>query len=339
MVLMSHGRGLLMEYFPSLQLLKFGGFLGVELFFVLSGFLIGNILLKIVSSEKLASGWFVRFWLRRWLRTFPNYLLFLMINIFIINSVRPAAQPDFIRYITFTQNFLSPQSNFFGEAWSLSVEEIFYFITPLIITILSFFICSKEKLIITALAIIFSLSLLLRVYYSAYLSFSFDEIRAVALLRLDSIMFGVAGAWMYSRGGYVRHFFCKAIPVFLIFLPMVIYIASVQDSKLDKFYLKVFFFDLTSLVCLAIIISGLRFNFNHFFSCVFGKLARWSYSAYLTNLPVLYLLYYLFPFGTKQHNGLLMWLAYIFLTFIFSAFVYRFYETFFLKFRDKNISG
>jgi len=337
MVLMSHGRGLLMEYVPSLQLLKFGGFLGVELFFVLSGFLIGHILLKIISDKELDSIWFLRFWSRRWLRTLPNYFLFLIINLSIINTVRPAAFPNLINYITFTQNLLSPQSLFFGEAWSLSVEEIFYLVTPVFITVLSMFITNKNKLIGATLITIFMFSLLLRVYYSFFLDYSFNDIRTISLLRMDSIMFGLLGAWIYSQEGVVHHYFCKIMPALLIFLPVVIYFSSIKDIALNVTFFKLFFFDIASIVCLAIIISGLNVKFNDGAAFLINKLARWSYSAYLTNLPVLYLLYYIYPFGTKMHCGLILWLAYIFLTFLFSALIYHFYECFFLRLRDKKV--
>src|SRR6476620_5473362 len=56
---------------------------GVQLFFVLSGFLIGGILLKEVTQKKFNSKSLINFWKRRWLRTLPNYYLFLIIFIII----------------------------------------------------------------------------------------------------------------------------------------------------------------------------------------------------------------------------------------------------------------
>ena len=59
------------------------GPIGVELFFVLSGFLIGGILIKIFDNTEFTFADVRRFWIRRWFRTLPNYWLILSINIII----------------------------------------------------------------------------------------------------------------------------------------------------------------------------------------------------------------------------------------------------------------
>ena len=78
LVVLSHGKFLLngtaLENFPFFKMLD-----GVDLFFVLSGFLIGGIILRTMSE-----GWNWRgvahFWKRRWLRTLPNYYFILLLN-------------------------------------------------------------------------------------------------------------------------------------------------------------------------------------------------------------------------------------------------------------------
>lgn len=105
---------------------------GVDLFFVLSGFLIGGILFDMgdnLSRPRIVLG----FWLRRWLRTLPNYYLFLGINILVW---LPFYRPNVVRhvvppYLVFLQNFGHRPDWFFVESWSLCVEEWFYVIFPL----------------------------------------------------------------------------------------------------------------------------------------------------------------------------------------------------------------
>src|SRR6478736_463243 len=66
--------------FPWIRMLN-----GVELFFVLSGFLIGGILIKTFnSSDSFGIETIGDFWIRRWFRTLPNYYLVLVLNIVVV---------------------------------------------------------------------------------------------------------------------------------------------------------------------------------------------------------------------------------------------------------------
>ncbi len=78
------GHGLMLEKantnFPWIRLIN-----GVELFFVLSGFLIGGILIKTFNDkENFGIKTIANFWVRRWFRTLPNYYLILIINIIVV---------------------------------------------------------------------------------------------------------------------------------------------------------------------------------------------------------------------------------------------------------------
>jgi peptidoglycan/LPS O-acetylase OafA/YrhL len=111
------------------------GDIGVTLFFALSGYLIGGILIdqgKEMGDFRTAS----RFWMRRALRTLPNYFLFIGVNVgfwYVFQQARgyPSPWPLLPRYFLFLQNFAATQAWFFPESWSLSVEEWFYVLFPL----------------------------------------------------------------------------------------------------------------------------------------------------------------------------------------------------------------
>ncbi|EPU1382254.1 acyltransferase family protein, partial [Klebsiella pneumoniae] len=163
LVLLSHGRTFLVPLMPETNIFKFGGFLGVELFFVLSGFLIGRILIEKINNQESHREWIPSFWLRRWLRTYPSYILFLFINIILIFSIRPDIFPSVLRYLTFSQSLLSPHPSFFGEAWSLAVEEIFYLITPLLFWVFFALTNNKKTSINLAIVVLITLPLALRI--------------------------------------------------------------------------------------------------------------------------------------------------------------------------------
>ena len=107
------------------------GFFGVELFFVLSGFLVGRLLVDVIDAGVTWRAWAV-FMTRRWLRTLPLYFLWLAVLAVVWRPYfwLPGTQP-LLRalpyFMTMTQNLAWPMvENWFGVSWSLSVEEWFY---------------------------------------------------------------------------------------------------------------------------------------------------------------------------------------------------------------------
>lgn len=116
---------------------------GVDLFFVLSGFLIGGIL---IDNKEASNLWRV-FYLRRSLRILPIYFLmllgFIALLYFRADFQWLLSDPLAIwSYATFTQNFAMAAHSgfgphFFGITWSLAVEEQFYLILPVMVRFLS----------------------------------------------------------------------------------------------------------------------------------------------------------------------------------------------------------
>lgn len=113
------------------------GWLGVDLFFVLSGFLIAGQLLRPWATGRQPD--YSRFFARRLLRTLPAYLAVVALY-FLVPAVRdrPDIQPLW-KFLTFTQNFgLNPNpSKALSQAWSLCVEEQFYLIFPVVVALLA----------------------------------------------------------------------------------------------------------------------------------------------------------------------------------------------------------
>jgi peptidoglycan/LPS O-acetylase OafA/YrhL len=133
---------------------------GVPLFFVLSGFLITRILLH----AKNHPSYFKQFYLKRVLRIFPLYYLYLVINFFLIPWLTGQPIPDlnltwyyylYLQNIAMTFNWKMLD---LPHLWSLAVEEHFYFIWPFVI----YFFSNKSTLKIIAGIIVFAF--LCRVY-------------------------------------------------------------------------------------------------------------------------------------------------------------------------------
>ena len=175
--------------YPSLHLQRFfgNGWMGVDLFFVLSGFLITGIL----ADTKDSVGYFTRFYARRCLRIWPLYYSLIFFMFVVVPWLRPSdAHTVFERsspwwaYPLFLQNFLVPSSTGatgpLGVTWSLAIEEQFYLVWPWVVRY-----CSHAQVRCIALAVI-CLSPALRLYLSLHQV----ELYSNVFCRLDGLMAG-----------------------------------------------------------------------------------------------------------------------------------------------------
>jgi peptidoglycan/LPS O-acetylase OafA/YrhL len=120
-----------------LEGLKQYGWTGVDLFFVLSGYLIGTQLLAPVARGQGVN--FRDFYLKRALRILPAFLVVLAVYVFLpVLRENPTMQAPW-RFVTFTMNFGLDYrvTGGFTQAWSLCVEEHFYLLFPLLVLLLS----------------------------------------------------------------------------------------------------------------------------------------------------------------------------------------------------------
>ncbi len=131
-VLFAHGIGLLYPQMPAwFGLFGHGGFYGVELFFVLSGFLIGRILIR-YDSNLGNQGTVAVFYIRRWFRTLPLFWLFVILNVLLEFQVKdhPVSLGEVLEHGFFLRTFATYHPVFFPESWSLAIEEWFYLLFP-----------------------------------------------------------------------------------------------------------------------------------------------------------------------------------------------------------------
>lgn len=190
---------------------------GVAIFFVLSGFLIGGILIR--QLEKGNKGWsdLVHFWKRRWMRTLPAYFLVLTVILVYTALVDATRFPEqFWKFYLFIQNLFQPRPALFGESWSLSIEEWFYLLIPLFIFGgLAVFKSSPKRIVLAVILIVIAAVIVYRywLYQTILDDHSIktfhdlhqrgdDLITYRILPRLDALMFGVLGA-------YLMHYFPK----------------------------------------------------------------------------------------------------------------------------------
>lgn len=167
-------RGIAILYvvlFHSYEAVFMGGFVGVDIFFVLSGFLITSLLLE----ERRNTGRINlrMFYLRRILRLFPALLLLLFVYVIVCALVMQ--QDAFYKnvvdagialfYVTnWARAFDIHPPNYLGHTWSLSIEEQFYILWPLTL-IGMFWIFKSYRTVLAGIVCLSIISWLLRIYH------------------------------------------------------------------------------------------------------------------------------------------------------------------------------
>ncbi len=194
-----------------------GGF-GVEMFFVLSGFLIGGILLNLVDAGRLHSPSDLRgFWARRWLRTLPMYVV-AMIAFLRFDYLGRHSLTDYLPYWIFMQNFAWPISKFFGLSWSLAIEEHFYLWFPMIfLAIHSFFRVNYASFVLSCIVMAL-VSILYRwslPFFTDFNEFNYHS-RMVVLAHLDGIAAGVATALIQRKAIGIFRAIGSLFPIWLV---------------------------------------------------------------------------------------------------------------------------
>jgi peptidoglycan/LPS O-acetylase OafA/YrhL len=165
------------------------GWMGVDLFFVLSGYLIGGQLLEPLSrGEPLGFG---TFYLRRAFRILPAFLAVLAVYVLFPGwREAPGMQPAW-QFLTFTLNLLIDyqHNQAFSHAWSLCVEEHFYLLFPL----LAWWLArrSSRALVIGACVLVVAMGMLLRGHAVLHGKDWLESIYYPTWTRLDGLLAGV----------------------------------------------------------------------------------------------------------------------------------------------------
>ena len=115
------------EQLPVISSVQLGLNLGVDLFMLISGWLLGGQLIRDCRTGVLSAG---RFYLRRWLRTLPAFYAVLIV-LCAVGALSNADGAAIASHFLFLQEYLEVQQ--YGVSWSLCVEEHFYLLLPLLV--------------------------------------------------------------------------------------------------------------------------------------------------------------------------------------------------------------
>jgi len=340
-VMYRHANDLILPY-ANKEVLKIFEMDGVTIFFVLSGFLIGRILLKMYfKNETLQWRDLKNFWARRWLRTIPPYFLVLTILVALKLWLAPNNPINYFQFYAFVQNLWYPHPLFFGEAYSLSVEEWFYFSFPLLLFVLAIVLKQQSK---PAFLFVVGCFILLSMLFKTFFTIKAhtlgipihyiykDYIQKIVLCRFDSLMAGVLAAYIFyfHQKKWEKHKeFCFLTGLTLLFIYKLFPWLEFEILRGVGSFLLVSF----GVALLLPKLNSIQLA-RGWFSKFIVVISVISYGMYLINLTLRQVLIDYLPVNSTLSayvNYVLFWI----LTIIASLIFYRIIEYPILKFRDR----
>ncbi len=316
-----------------------GGWVGVDLFFVLSGFLITGILI----DSKNKRHYYYHFISRRILRIFPLYYLVLLIVFFVLPAVSRSMLPPGFTFYTdhqawfwlYVQNWLYsitgfPRSHLLVHFWSLGVEEQFYLVWPWIV-----YFSSKKRLISVSI-LLCVVAVIFRSLPASWLPFEFTYRYLNTLSRMDDLLIGALIAQLIRSNPRLleRLAVPAGIICFAIFLGAIIIFRSMSFLHLTSVYTPIGLF-MGSLLLLSL--SSLQWFRKLMTARVLTFLGKYSYGLYVYHYIIYILLVYNVTGLVNRHfTGFFMrmmvpGLITVFFAVVLSVLSYHLFEAHFLK--------
>ena len=325
------------------------GWIGVDLFFALSGFLFSSQLFSKISEDKKIS--FKDFFIKRFFRIVPAYLAVLILYLSFPALREHGTPAPYWKFLTFTQNLgldLRTQGAF-SHAWSLCVEEQFYLFFPLILIFLVYFNAVKKGFII--LFSLFVLGFLARLYAWNVLVFPFTDsdlfgvywqewIYYPTYARLDGLLVGILIAGIFQFRPKLKERLKPLGNLMLIFGVAVLALAYIICMDERSLNLCLFGFPLVDIGCGFLVLgavtpSGILYSFNSRF---FSNIAMLSYSIYLIHKITIHVTQeQFFKLDIAKESNLMMVIC-LFITILSANFLHHLIEKPVMKLRVQFLS-
>ena len=312
------------------------GWNGVQIFFVISGYLITLILLSQKNEVRLPKMKMVtNFIIKRALRLFPVYYLFLTVLVIIsaLTGLWLTKEGTLWYFYTYTQNWLflneGFQSALINHTWSLAVEEQFYLFWPLII----FFLPRRAEL--PVLITVFLGGIAAKYYFTNFY-ITPGTVKGVTFMHFDTLGAGALLAYaMYYQVEWVKNLFSRlAIPMAAIGLAVSLWLTL--NGNEGSMFLSY------ALVLMSVSLVYLCSQPNAFSKAVFGwpilvRIGKISYGVYLYHKPVPYFVSaVLKKLGIFENiPSIALFLIYTGVALGISVLSWHLFEKYFLKLKEK----
>jgi peptidoglycan/LPS O-acetylase OafA/YrhL len=277
------------------------GWIGVDLFFVLSGYLITDILLRTRENKF----YFSDFYIKRILRILPLYYLTLLIfftlsPIFFLNKSLDSTFTYYSQnqswFWLFMQNWLmifkgSPPEPYLTHLWSLAIEEQFYIIWPIIILIIN-----KIKTLKKIIGVLIGLAILFRVCIWMINPHAVEAYYYNTFTRMDNLLIGSLISIQLWQEKVIPKSIIKLI--FSSFFTLIICSVSIYGNvKQDNFLFPTIGYSITAAffgcIIYLLITNESKLNFWIKNLYILNYLGKISYGLYVFHLPVYLVIAYL----------------------------------------------
>ncbi len=285
MVLVSHWANNIGYWFNfrAPQEVFFAGEIGVELFFALSGFLIGRILIGIADTQPTWRD-FAIFIARRAMRTLPLYFLWLAVLLWLWPP-RHDAVATALRFATLTQNLITPMppDYYFAVSWSLTIEEWFYLLFGSALILGAQLLKSGSRALWLCLMVFLLGPLTLRLAEFDWSERTWEMAKQV-FFRIDQIAYGVLMARLHLRRHWLYRHPWPPLAVGLLL------IGAVWANRMPVPFVLVpaLMFNVVVIGCALCLPAALRLRHA---AAWFAVPVRWvstrSYALYIIHLTIL----------------------------------------------------
>ncbi len=256
---------------------------GVDIFFLISGFLITYILLQ--EKEKFDKINIFKFMIRRSLRIWPLYFLIIAFTPFLVSWL-DSDSPNYLYNLFFINNFGTIHTQTwtypFSHFWSICIEEHFYLVWPFVVAFIP-----KKRLLNT-----FYLFIIASILFRIYIFYTSDNVWYNLFLhtlsRIDVIVIGAIGAYYYSEnridfnlGKTLRIAIYAILLLALCIEPIVLWNTVFLVGFKKYFYILIF--------SVLLLDFNLNSNFKHFLPAksIFHYLGKVSYGIYMYSNVIL----------------------------------------------------
>jgi peptidoglycan/LPS O-acetylase OafA/YrhL len=315
------------------------GWLGVDLFFVLSGFLITDILLRTVNDPNFLSN----FYMRRVLRIFPLYYVSLLLFLFIVapltsDKIEWSYYKENQVYLwTYLQNWLyifkEPGSAaILNHYWSLAVEEQFYIFWPLVILLLK-----KPKYLLAFIGILLIAVIVFRFVLWFYQVEDLAYYNLYTFTRIDGICIGcMVALLMRMNMNFIRNYTFLIVLVFAAVNFGFYFINRENDYSFPYIALVGY---TTFAMILGLLVYEAVTRETRLLNMIFGFgllkfFGRISYGLYIFHWPVYLLLSAYYSDTSGISDKLLLSLAATGIAILISWLSYRYFERYFLRLKS-----